>query len=101
MLEHLDGAPSWTKSKSFTQLKPVLTFVVEILVATAVLGIVGLAAVAISLAVHWLEAIKIDGLIVSTLSALEYAVLACDAILYILFVGKSTVKTARELLWEL
>ena len=81
------------------RLEPILTFVIEIVVGTLLFFVVGMAAVAVSMFVQWLEAVKVDGSIVKTFGALEYVVLVCDAILFVLFVVKSTWKTAREI-WE-
>lgn len=76
---------------------PILRFVLEILTGTIVFCLVGLAAVAINLFVHWLESLKIDGLVISVFGALEYLVLVCDAFLFVLFVTKSFSETARAI----
>jgi hypothetical protein len=79
--------------------RPLWEFLIHVLVGTAIFLVVALAAVALSLFVNWLEALKIDTFVVRVVKGLEYFVLCTDALLYVIFIVWAFVQTTRRI-WK-
>lgn len=85
------------------ELKAIWEFLVHTVVAVCIFVIVSLPAVGLNLLVEWLSNVTwlshyhIGQPIIVGVEVLEYVIFAGDAILFILFMGRSVYVTAKKL----
>ena len=76
---------------------PVLVFIAEVLVASAIFIVVLIPAVLLNLLVHQLEDIGVDGFILGVVTALEYFIFVVDSALCAFYIIKSAIKVGRSI----
>ena len=74
-----------------------LGFVIRAIVGTLIFGVIAGAAVVLNLAVLQLESYNVDSFIVYGLKFCEYFLFLVDIVLFVIFLIKDAVRTAKQL----
>jgi len=77
--------------------KTLWDFLVHILVATILFGLIATPAVGLSFLIKWLETNQVSEVILIGLELMEYAIFFADIILLLVFLAKSTYRAATKL----
>ncbi len=86
-----------TEERNNNWWRPLLIFLVEIVVASLIFILISLPAVGLNYLVHWLENQGIDSVLILGLTALEYTIFIVDVSLCIFYIVKSAIKAGKEL----
>lgn len=78
---------------------PLWEFVVHVFVGAGIFVVIAFPAVGLNILIRYLSNVGIDQVILWGLSSVEYLLFAADAILFVIFLISSVIKTGKKL-WQ-